>query len=76
MAGSDSTQPDIERLYSARDVADMARSQLDELIALFCAIRELTEEDTMARSLAGVGWTLADRSAVALDRVAERLGAA
>jgi hypothetical protein len=68
---SDSTQP--KQFTTALDVANHAGYRLDELTALFCAIKELAEEDTFARTLASLGMDLADRSSVELSRIGDRL---
>lgn len=74
MAKSDSTQPTTPKQFmTALDVASHAGYRLDELTALFCAIKELAEPDTFARNLASLGMDLADRSSVELSDIGERL---
>jgi hypothetical protein len=74
MAISDSTQPTTPKQFcTALDVATHAGYRLDELTALFCAIKELAEPDTFARNLASLGMDLADRSSVELSDIGERL---
>jgi len=76
MATSDSTQPTTPKvLFTAADVANHASRRLDELTALFCAIKDLAEPDTFARNLATVGMDLADRSSFELSDIAEGLQA-
>lgn len=74
MAKSDNTQPTTPKQFmTALDVASHAGYRLDELTALFCAIKELAEPDTFARNLASLGMDLADRSSVELSDIGERL---
>ena len=76
MAKRDSIQPTTpKQLFTAADVADYATHRLNELTALFCAIKELAEPDTFARNLATVGMDLADRSSFELGEIAEGLQA-
>lgn len=74
MARSDSTQPTTPKQFmSALDVATHAGYRLEELSALFCAIQELSEPDTFARTLATVGLDVAGRASVELSDIGERL---
>ena len=74
MAKSDSTQPTTPKQFmTALDVATHAGYRLDELAALFCAIQELAEPDTFARTLATVGLDVAGRASVELSDIGERL---